>query len=82
MKGREYTVRSTDVLRVAEASGCSAYDCEFVSVAMALGVRLVTADRQVLRAFPSSTLQWKSSASRIPNSNSMNRRLRPRSILC
>lgn len=56
MEGREYTVRSTQVLGLAERSGCSAYDCEFVSVAQDLGVPLVTADRQVLRAFPSSTI--------------------------
>jgi predicted nucleic acid-binding protein len=53
MEGREYTVRSTTaVLRLAEQSGCSAYDCEFVSVAQDLGVTLVTQDQQILRAFP------------------------------
>jgi predicted nucleic acid-binding protein len=31
----------------------SAYDYEFVAVAEDLAVRLVTADRQVLQAFPS-----------------------------
>jgi predicted nucleic acid-binding protein len=56
MEGREYTVRSQQVLRLAEQSGCSAYDCEFVAVAQDLGVPLVTADRQVLRAFPSSSI--------------------------
>lgn len=44
---------STDaVLALAGRSGCTAYDCEFVSVAMDLGVPLVTSDRQVLEAFP------------------------------
>jgi predicted nucleic acid-binding protein len=52
MEGREYTVRSTAVLRLAEQSRCSAYDCEFVSVAQDLGVTLVTQDQQILRAFP------------------------------
>lgn len=33
-------------------SGCSAYDCEFVSLARRLHVPLVTNDRQVLKAFP------------------------------
>lgn len=53
MEGREYIVRSAHVLQLAERSGCSAYDCEFVAVAGDLAVPLVTADRQVLRAFPS-----------------------------
>jgi predicted nucleic acid-binding protein len=52
MAGREYGVASQQVLLVAEQSGCSAYDCEFVSLAQDLGVHLVTADRQVLAAFP------------------------------
>ncbi|MGA8893316.1 MAG: hypothetical protein WB493_17280 [Anaeromyxobacteraceae bacterium] len=44
---------ATDVvLTLADRSGCTAYDCEFVSVAMELGVPLVTSDRQVLGAFP------------------------------
>jgi predicted nucleic acid-binding protein len=51
--GREYAVVSQRVvLHLAKESGCSAYDCEFVSLAMDLGIPLVTADRQVLRAFP------------------------------
>ncbi len=52
MAGREYSVVSQQVLQLAKESGCSAYDCEFVSLAMDLVVPLVTADRQVLRAFP------------------------------
>ena len=52
MAGREYTVVSQQVIQLAQKSGCSAYDCEFVSVAMDLGIPLVTADRQMLRAFP------------------------------
>ena len=52
MKDREYTVVSLKVLQLAEQSGCSAYDCEFVSLAMDLEIPLVTADRQILQAFP------------------------------
>ena len=52
LTGREYQVRSTDVLRLAHTSGCSAYDCEFVAVAIDLGSSLYTADKRVLRAFP------------------------------
>ncbi len=56
MSGREYAVTTDDVLRLAEASGCSAYDCEFVAVAQDLAARLVTADRQLLRAFPGTAI--------------------------
>ena len=48
----EYTVNSSDVLALAERSGCSAYDCEFVSLADSLGLKLVTGDRKLLREFP------------------------------
>lgn len=49
---REYSVSSTSVLMLAEQSGCSAYDCEFVSVAAALNVKLVTSDKKLVQAFP------------------------------
>lgn len=52
MAGAEYEVEPRRVLELVRDSDCSAYDCEFVALAMALGVRLATADRQVLRAFP------------------------------
>lgn len=52
---REFGVDSGDVLHLAHQSGCSAYDCEFVSLAMRLGVPLATADAQILKAFPRHT---------------------------
>ena len=51
--GRNYDIDSMRVLELAKVSGCSAYDCEFVSLAERLGVALVTADKKVLEAFPS-----------------------------
>lgn len=48
----EFTVGSTAVLTLAESSGCSAYDCEFVSLAKALEARLVTEDKKLRKAFP------------------------------
>jgi predicted nucleic acid-binding protein len=53
MRNREYWAASGRVLEFAERSGCTAYDCEFVSVASDLEVPLVTLDKKVLRAFPS-----------------------------
>jgi predicted nucleic acid-binding protein len=53
---REFQPAGEHVLRLAEASGCSAYDCEFVAVARDLGVPLVTFDREVIQAFPNVAL--------------------------
>lgn len=50
--GREYRVSTKDVLELAESSKCTAYDCEYVALAQDLGVPLVTADKQLQKAFP------------------------------
>lgn len=60
LAGREYEVDSLEILRLAESSGCSAYDCEFVALASRLGLQLVTADQQVLQAFPQHTIALNS----------------------
>lgn len=52
LAGQEYSVNSSSVLSQARDSGCTAYDCEFAVLAMALGTRLVTEDRALLKAFP------------------------------
>lgn len=52
MRGREFPASSASVLALADASSCSAYDCEFVALAMELAVPLYTRDKEVLRAFP------------------------------
>ncbi len=52
MRDRSFEVLSPMVLRLAEQSGCSTYDCEYVALAHDLDLRLVTPDRQLLRAFP------------------------------
>ena len=52
LQERLFDVESEHVLPLALSSGCSSYDCEFVALAQALGVPLVTSDREVLRAFP------------------------------
>jgi len=56
MKGDQVPVATPDVLELAERSGCTAYDCEFVSLAKELDAMLVTSDRQVLAAFPETAV--------------------------
>ena len=48
----EHEVSSRSVLELVRDSGCTAYDCEFVALAMQLGVKLVTMDKKILTAFP------------------------------
>lgn len=48
---REFMVATDRVLSLAERSGCSSYDCEYVALAMELAVPLYTLDRQLLEAF-------------------------------
>lgn len=52
LKGGEHTVSDRAVLELVARSKCTAYDCEFVALADALGVVLVTEDKDVLKAFP------------------------------
>ena len=56
--GNEHEADSLRVLELVRDSDCSAYDCEFVSVAMRLGVKLLTADGKVLKAFPEHTVTF------------------------
>lgn len=55
LRGAEYEVDSLSVLELVRDSECSAYDCEFVVLAMKLGTKLVTMDGKLLRAFPRIT---------------------------
>ena len=52
LAGCEHEVDSRRVLELVRDSDCSAYDCEFIALAMALGVKLVTMDANLLRGFP------------------------------
>lgn len=49
---RTVEIETDDVLRLADVSGLSSYDAEYVALAEDLGVRLLTTDGSVLRAFP------------------------------
>lgn len=56
MNDNEYDVTSLDVLKLAELSECSAYDCEFVALAKDLDIPLITLAKKVLKAFPQYTI--------------------------
>lgn len=48
----EFELPSSLIMQLVNSSKCSAYDCEFIALAQHLGVPLVTADKQILREFP------------------------------
>ena len=52
LAGAEYEVDSLGVLELVRESDCSAYDCEFVTLARTLRTKLVTMDAKQLKAFP------------------------------
>jgi predicted nucleic acid-binding protein len=56
LAGAEFEVDSTSVLELVRDSDCSAYDCEFVALAIKLNTKLVTMDKKLLREFPTRTV--------------------------
>ena len=56
MRGREYMVPSVEVLEQVTDSGCSAYDCEFASLAKTMNIQLLTTDKKLISAFPGTTV--------------------------
>ena len=52
LEGAEFEVESFAVLELVRDSDCSAYDCEFIALAMKLDTTLITMDKKLLRAFP------------------------------
>lgn len=55
----EYNVDSLSALSLAQESGYSAYDCEFVALAKALNLKLVTEDKKLRRSFPDIAMSAK-----------------------
>lgn len=47
----DYLIDSTSVIALTQ-SDCSAYDCEFISLAKSLDTNLITADKRQLQTFP------------------------------
>jgi predicted nucleic acid-binding protein len=56
MKGMEFLVPSLNILKLTEESKCSAYDCEFVTLAEQFGLELVTSDSLLLKKFPDTAV--------------------------
>jgi predicted nucleic acid-binding protein len=52
LSGCEFEVDSRAVLELVRDSDCSAYDCEFIALAIKLETKLVTMDGKLLRGFP------------------------------
>ena len=53
MSKNEFNVSSFSVLNHAHRTKCTAYDCEFISLAESLKIPLITKDKEVLKKFPS-----------------------------
>jgi predicted nucleic acid-binding protein len=63
LTGREHMVASPEVLTLANKSGRSTYDCEFIAVARQLSTKVVTSDRPLLASFPADTMSLTAFAS-------------------
>lgn len=59
LSGNEFNIDSERVIELADESGCTAYDCEFISLAEKLNVPLVTSDKKLLAAFPEIALSME-----------------------
>ncbi len=69
LNDNEYKINSFQVLQLANKSGCSTYDCEFVSLAKNLGITLVTEDKKVLRNFPETAQNMETFVNMLQNKN-------------
>ncbi len=56
LANHEYEVPSMTVLSLAAESNCSAYDCEYVTIAQHLRTTLVTEDKGIVKNFPETAM--------------------------
>jgi len=59
MAGNEFAINSNKVLALAHSSECSAYDCEFISLAQTFSTLLITTDKKLIKAFPERAISAK-----------------------
>lgn len=55
--GYEEMVESEEVFPLVQKSRCSAYDCEFVALALRLNTNLITYDKKIISEFPDVALK-------------------------
>lgn len=56
LENRQVMPSSEKIFELVSKSDCTAYDCEFVALAQQLDIALVTADKQLRKQFPNSTM--------------------------
>ncbi|MEM6648449.1 MAG: type II toxin-antitoxin system VapC family toxin, partial [Bacteroidota bacterium] len=56
MRAHTYEADTADVLKLVQLIGHLAYDCEYVALAQAENVPLVTADKKLARLFPNTAV--------------------------
>ena len=61
LKGSEFEVESSSVLQLVNSSESSAYDCEFIALAIKLNTQLITMDKKLLKAFPRQAIALNAS---------------------
>ena len=61
LEGAEFELESLAVFELVRDSDCSAYDCEFIALAMKLDTTLITMDKKLLRAFPKRAIALSAS---------------------
>ena len=61
LEGAEFELESLAVLELVRDSDCSAYDCEFIALAIKLDTKLITMDKKLLRAFPKRAIALSAS---------------------
>jgi len=55
----DYEINSEDVLQLVSVSSCSAYDCEFISLAKSFNNKLHITDKKLISEFPDLTISLK-----------------------
>ncbi len=54
LNDHEYEIPSINIMQLVKNSQCSTYDCEFVALAQYLEVPFITADKKIIREFPTT----------------------------
>ncbi len=52
LESQQVSSSANEILELIKISECTAYDCEFIALARQLDIRVVTADKQLLKQFP------------------------------